>query len=98
DDLVTGVQTCALPIFGVPLGWRQGEGDDRDRGNHADHEGRELPPAPGAWLGRGLLLGLRGQDWDPLEVRDDVLDVRRPWKPVDQIGRASCREGVEMVG
>src|SRR5207244_8945987 len=23
DDLVTGVQTCALPIFALPLVWRQ---------------------------------------------------------------------------
>src|SRR5205823_10893204 len=79
DKLVTGVQTCALPIF----------------------EAREtvLTPPP-VGLQQHLGVGARGEAVPQrLELGAQLLmvvDLAVEYDPDVEIGRASCRERVEM--
>src|SRR5207244_10309030 len=90
DDLVTGVQTCALPICGRA----------EDRGRREQIRRRAGPAA-----GRGLAVLRRDAARVPRAVqhRGTVRESGMPgvaeYGPavgVLQIGRASCRESVEV--
>src|SRR5207247_4944281 len=91
DPLVTGVQTCALPIFirlDGRLGWRSNAGK------------LEFFTQQLAFTGRG------GARFDPTDFRL-VLDAATAAQPASgqiefsnlqlEIGRASCRERVEVA-
>src|SRR5262249_57008036 len=89
DWSVTGVQTCALPIFRGPVLRRQGV---------LDAVGAALRRSDRDGDGKGVLLRPdvpRGEEQDA-EAPDGVLDARARGRVRDarrQIGRASCREG-----
>src|SRR5207244_5919509 len=91
DDLVTGVQTCALPIY-LPIAstWA---GDTLSFTSGSRPSCRRCVrfrySRPAAWpAADGLNLTasqtLSGGSWG--------------WAPKSQIGRASCREGVRGAG
>src|SRR5206468_5382587 len=98
DLIVTGVQTCALPIYD-----RRGARDGRD-----DHR-----PVPERGLARRQRRGERRQvrlELGNLQAADGrellpgaaALEQRfeqlRPLLLTDEIGRASCRERVYVSG
>src|SRR5690606_41119862 len=87
DFHVTGVQTCALPI------WRPGATGPRLAGalGMQDHERAQLARDSGQGLGSGQ-AGLRRADraLSSLYGRLGRRDLAEP-----EIGRASCRERVE---
>src|SRR5205823_10978178 len=97
DKLVTGVQTCALPILVVKAEWdaevRQGQ---RVRAL--------LLGSSALLLGRGTSESLAGRfflhrcpHWSFPECRDAFgWDLER-WLFFGEIGRASCRERVWVV-
>src|SRR5438552_17947354 len=77
DDLVTGVQTCALPILGV---------DEEALRHEAQQEAERLWATVPEWHWEGLTT----EQLSP-----------PAFQPLDEIGRASCRERVlvcEVVG
>src|SRR3546814_4996677 len=79
--LVTGVQTCALPIFtDAPNG---------GRGFYADLEGNELPNSPRFTFNIGAQYTFFIDDWN-LTFRGDYYRQAKSY----EIGRASCRERV----
>src|SRR5438552_14297132 len=94
DDLVTGVQTCALPI------WRRAEA------KHIASRVRELVDTGAATPGEIVLLFAAGTDaeWYEEELRAlDLPTYRATGRGYFEIGRASCRGrgwrwGVEDVG
>src|SRR3989454_1525690 len=105
DYKVTGVQTCALPIFGLvaavlgSLLSPQAVRDDRGRLQRPIHRGRrEGRIAPGhgrrgARAGRGhVQRGGTGKGERGRVIRARL--VRWLWQPGAEIGRASCRERV----
>src|SRR2546421_126670 len=78
DLIVTGVQTCALPIYG-------------ERGHVQDpHRGR---PVVGLLRGRVAGGALRAHGGDYVRGTEDP-DPLAPRRRAAQIGRASCRERV----
>src|SRR5207253_8408848 len=84
DGHVTGVQTCALPIYFEPGGWPV-SADRRDR-----LDGGAVSPGPGRTgrsgrhvLGAVALPPRRGRD----RHRSGLFSL-------EEIGRASCRERV----
>src|SRR3546814_9672952 len=94
--LVTGVQTCALPICGI----------DQARARIIEQELRQFPPAPYNQMGRaewfsradmqidGAVTAV-GRPDQPAFVAAQRLDgVEVVGKFVLEIGRASCRERV----
>src|SRR5207237_7227501 len=84
DSSVTGVQTCALPI------WPRG----RLRRTHLalQQPGRRRAPEAGRRPGGG-----RGRDVRPVLLPRRQLDPRHVLPAaVDQIGRASCRQSVSI--
>src|SRR5207244_7238197 len=88
DDLVTGVQTCALPIFAVEGEWRATVDVQVVRvamtATGLDHHD------VGIVVGKG-----------PFEVAEPGALMREQGlaRPADgEIGRASCRERVEVGG
>src|SRR5205823_10436385 len=84
DKLVTGVQTCALPIF-----------EDR---SSADHGDRLLHAGWFQLEVEGQLLTQHERHRRVLDRREaralDPDGIRRRLQRSDQIGRASCRERV----
>src|SRR5205823_8439185 len=87
DKLVTGVQTCALPIYHADLAADVDRNVDRllhpvDVGR----EGRDEHAARQRW--DDLAEGLAHEPLGPSDAR--ALGV--------EIGRASCRERVEIAG
>src|SRR5699024_11760405 len=86
DRNVTGVQTCALPIY-------EGEGRAdggavfgvlRNQEAHAEHlleDGEDL-----------AALGKAGEIADQHEVADRRVERRKDCALADEIGRASCRD------
>src|SRR5207247_7591731 len=88
DPLVTGVQTCALPILLAPGGGRRPTARElRDRLEElaGSPEYRSSPTALASWL-RQLFPDF------PVLTRTEVWTE----PPAAQIGRASCRERVEI--
>src|SRR5207245_6189847 len=94
DATVTGVQTCALPILRLV-------GDDQDRS--WDSRGHFFAAAAEA-MRRILVEKARrkrrlrhggGLHKLPLE---DIPVSALPLDPIDEIGRAACRESTELVG
>src|SRR5699024_12151530 len=94
DRTVTGVQTCALPIFGGEGGERDDGSEDlllEDPGVGADigedgglNEVSGLEPLRASAAGDEAGLGLAD-----LDVGHDLLEV------LGEIGRASCRARVD---
>src|SRR5687767_15259003 len=82
DKLVTGVQTCALPIFEA--------GDIAGEQRHLKSRGDAARVDPHEAGGRERKQ--RGPARGELDV--DIEDQR---EAVREIGRASCRERVEIV-
>src|SRR5207244_6190207 len=91
DDLVTGVQTCALPIylrtFSIVAADRQELGSDRD------------PALAGGRVGRDD--GKRAEILHPEQaypvIRVAIMKHSSPALSSREIGRASCRERVEVA-
>src|SRR5207244_7922381 len=84
DDLVTGVQTCALPIY-LP---RELESQFAQE-IHQYEEEKKMPYVTSVErlaMERGTAIGLREGIASSLEIK---------FGPAGQIGRASCRERVE---
>src|SRR5437764_10510362 len=82
DTSVTGVQTCALPIFGAPHAGGDRHGQP-DRGRKAE-QGHVLAERPG-----------QGVQAAGVAVRPEDQGGRAGER--GQIGRASCRERVEIT-
>src|SRR5207244_9279276 len=84
DDLVTGVQTCALPIWealAIPL---DGNADAAER------DGISQTPGP---EGRAARANIRQLLKDQIAALPDYYQAVFRLRAVDeQIGRASCRE------
>src|SRR5207244_6991973 len=93
DDLVTGVQTCALPISS------QREDCQQDQNGGGRHGQREQDPFESAAVSETPRQDLpdraecEGQRKEP--GPDEPREEREP-ALTRQIGRASCREMVEM--
>src|SRR5207245_5608797 len=94
DATVTGVQTCALPIF-------PREGERRVHGN-ASVSSAYFERALGMALAEGAGLAFlhshtrRSRGWQ--EMSCDDLDTEELYAPrALEIGRASCRERVEST-
>src|SRR5207244_5390022 len=89
DDLVTGVQTCALPIWDRDLQRRAVRDGASAREGAAARSDQELCPAagPAAEADGGVRAQHRRAGGD---ARDLPGGLHRR-----QIGRASCRESVE---
>src|SRR5207244_10073279 len=87
DDLVTGVQTCALPIFGLRSAGRVGPRSRRSSARRALEERARTRSArrTGGRSPERLGPARRGP-------------LRRCGTPGRQIGRASCRGGVSGAG
>src|SRR5438105_12897371 len=83
DPLVTGVQTCALPIW------------DRRSGRLARGFRRGRLPGP-VLAGGGGAFHERCAVLEDLESRGSTGAIAGRSLRRDQIGRASCREGIEM--
>src|SRR5437762_9393570 len=83
DTSVTGVQTCALPIWGRRLAAKGARRSDRLRARESSLPGRCDGPAGRGSGCRGTGRGVRG----PVAVTER-----------SQIGRASCREAGEIAG
>src|SRR3546814_4469158 len=83
--LVTGVQTCALPIYGIglPMACLRTGGDDR--GPVMDRSFARLPGPSALGAPSALILGA----WE-IEAPAPVVAALQLVK----IGRASCRERV----
>src|SRR2546430_5608255 len=76
DLTVTGVQTCALPIFTIGI-----DGACTEAAKHRDERcPRHLRPLLPLWF--GVSVGRR------------TAQVKTPYAPAAEIGRASCRERV----
>src|SRR5207244_8178985 len=94
DDLVTGVQTCALPILVICA-----ETDTRaaDLANHLQASiDRPLDPSTHV-VGSGEACARRLLEFARLGVSDFIIRAHpRPLGPQLKIGRASCREGVQV--
>src|SRR5207244_6774525 len=90
DDLVTGVQTCALPIY------RSRHCRDVD----LCHCHQPAALAPALSVGRAALpLRLKeGAITMAMPAILEVRDVRQGFARPSEIGRASCRERVEIAG
>src|SRR5699024_11347106 len=93
---VTGVQTCALPIFQGRVAPRRPADWEKNMSVHAviDLETTSLDPANG----RILSIGVACQEIDKHgQARGKVATVEIPVMADDilKIGRASCRERVE---
>src|SRR5207244_9692346 len=98
DDLVTGVQTCALPIFSIDVLAFGPHPDDAEIGC-----GGLLLKMKSLGYTTGIIDMTRGDmGWGTPEERDRECDEAA--KILQQIGRASCRErggvarGCEAVG
>src|SRR5207245_4425873 len=82
DATVTGVQTCALPIY-----WNQEHSLARDNHPVNTHHMRELRPARHTTPLRLVYWRLKeSTEFRRIPPREIRI------KPVDKIGRASCRE------
>src|SRR3546814_9767746 len=82
--LVTGVQTCALPIFANP------EIDLLD-----EHDRLEITPIyPQSDKARLYSKDFRGWLRESLERAGEFIEPLPSWLLDEQIGRASCRERV----
>src|SRR5205823_10873870 len=94
DKLVTGVQTCALPIWQrVTLSGRM-EGPDAVGAVLAQLEGFEAPAS--AW--ETEILPNRIGEYEPAWLDEQCLAGRFLWTRL-KIGRASCRErGEDSAG
>src|SRR5207249_5362005 len=94
DRNVTGVQTCALPIFHAT------DGSDRPKLT----EMHKTVCVIGAGLAGGIaasMLAARGHSVTLVELGDapaPLLPRNEVWEPAEEIGRASCRERGEEVG
>src|SRR5205823_8138861 len=90
DKLVTGVQTCALPIWARPA--RRGHDARRD----AARDGERAPGVLRLGQPATVACGSAG-----VADRGSDEPERRLWRPrrralgAHEIGRASCRERVE---
>src|SRR5207247_3311633 len=93
DPLVTGVQTCALPIYPHVLPWLSAVKSVRFPGRHARalRTGR-ASRAPGPWDDRPAVFDLAG----PVQYVKGVGPQRA--EALAKIGRASCREREEVSG
>src|SRR5207244_7366221 len=94
DDLVTGVQTCALPISVSP-----GQSLWRALGN-ADHLDRPVP-LPAASRPPDRRSGERGRSAAPRRFHEVMMKPGQLFGAlIIEIGRASCRErgDVGVVG
>src|SRR5207244_5938266 len=88
DDLVTGVQTCALPIC---LLLRR----ELRRLTRVEADGDELELASGVERERAQ-RPYEAVQHERAEHRTAVVDERQDHRPLPEIGRASCRERGEM--
>src|SRR5207244_10300705 len=94
DDLVTGVQTCALPISqgrggrGGDPNWPPPGPTPRTADGHPDLTGNWQPNA----IGQNVDMIRAGVDVPMLPEAKAIYDKRK----AAQIGRASCRESVEV--
>src|SRR5206468_9815775 len=89
DLIVTGVQTCALPIF------------DRRMGGPSEAEvilQQDIEEVPGRSIGRIEMHLLDLDVGDAAVPLDGRAEINTRPHPFDQIGRASCRERGESWG
>src|SRR5207244_6995979 len=91
DDLVTGVQTCALPIL---WGAIHSYLALKEKGQ-IDHNYLVMGPWRHSQV-NGEGYGLGPFKWDGDTTQQFRRDVLKPF--FDQIGRASCRERGETCG
>src|SRR5205823_11850759 len=96
DKLVTGVQTCALPIF--PLAQAQGEGEEGGLPAAAEDELRPLLLHLGDVGEQVQEAELAKQRQIARQQRLADVEAREPRPLEEKIGRASCRERVERDG
>src|SRR5207244_6510093 len=85
DDLVTGVQTWALPICELKDDGLGAAGQPRERAG--EHEGEELV----------LLRGIAERDGPRLVLANGLQHLAEGRVDGPEIGRASCRERVERA-
>src|SRR5207244_4966535 len=96
DDLVTGVQTCALPISGRTRGAAREARSRRTVGGRRDRAQRLSPPAARAGAARcGRAAAAR---WALAAVERRAAPPHAAGGIDQEIGRASCRERVERAG
>src|SRR5207244_9691102 len=92
DDLVTGVQTCALPISATRPSCRAPR-------PARPAPTRPPPPQTGRGRGRGRPRGARVPPRSRVRSPRPEREPRRTTRgPTPEIGRASCRERVEVWG
>src|SRR5690606_39947601 len=95
---VTGVQTCALPIFRA-RGTIKGNGDETEVIDNILTRRREMVKSYG-WYIRKYIVDTKAKGAIPIVCS---LVARNQWKDgrivrnTDEIGRASCRDRVEIV-
>src|SRR5205823_9720320 len=94
DKLVTGVQTCALPIWGRDLAReRDCERDRRSPRRKEDARPRRLSASPNST--GGMVLPVRIElTTSPLPRVCSTTELRQRLRRWREIGRASCRERV----
>src|SRR5690606_40856095 len=91
DFHVTGVQTCALPIYG----------DEETGGRRGARYAVENMTRRPDWVVAGeqtlnrICVGERGGAGTTIVVHGRAAHAALPW---EEIGRASCREGVQASG
>src|SRR5207253_8601948 len=91
DGHVTGVQTCALPISGLRIGY---EPDDEEQmTNDETKPNHEIPKNERQINGHRLLL--RSIPYSDLVIPSS-FDIRHSVLGELKIGRASCRERVKI--
>src|SRR5207253_7240181 len=92
DGHVTGVQTCALPIFGQLLEL------SHEIGMAALVEIHDEAELDRALKAGAKIIGVNNRDLRTLDVDIETSFRLRPRIPPGEIGRASCRERVESAG
>src|SRR5205823_9253715 len=97
DKLVTGVQTCALPIY-LAAG-RRGSRYDHATGLLVTLTGAEAALVVNNNAAAVLLvLAAVARGREVIVSRGELIEIGGEFRIPDKIGRASCRERVEIAG
>src|SRR5207244_10408143 len=96
DDLVTGVQTCALPIY-VKREEQKLPFTDEELKRMYDACHKYGKTSKYKWTGEDLADFISLSIYTGLRISDVALFQIDRMLPTGEIGRASCRERVERV-